>query len=291
MDRKFQDILRRQQEAKKFLCVGLDPQVSKIPQCLKVCYPNIYEGTFAFLTAIVDATGKIAGTFKPNIAFFSKSPAMKQLLRTLIGYINDSFPEVLVILDFKRGDIGKTNEGYVEELNYYGADAMTINPYLGMKANEPFLKLRDKGVFILCHTSNEGADEFQDLEVRVSVGSTKRPGLTEGMPLYRYVARRVANHWNYNGNCGLVVGATYQEQLAFVRKEVGNEMPILIPGVGTQGGDLKRAVEAGVNDCQSGILINASSSIIHASSAEDFAEAALREATKLHDQIVDFTLP
>jgi orotidine-5'-phosphate decarboxylase len=279
--RIFQDILRRQQEAKKFLCVGLDPQ--KIPPCLKNCYSDIYAATFAFLTRIVDATGGIAGAFKPNIAFYSQSPRMLEVLGRIIDHINENFPEVLVILDFKRGDIGKTNEGYINELLYYGADAITINPYLGMKANEPFLKLRDKGIFILCHTSNDGADEFQDREVVVSTGSH--------MPLYYYVARRVASHWNYNGNCGLVVGATFPEQLALVRQEVGNEMPILIPGIGTQGGDLKRSVEAGVNNRQQGILINASSSIIRASSGEDFAEAALREATSLNDQIVDFTLP
>ncbi len=182
-------------------------------------------------------------------------------------------PDVPVILDAKDMDIGNTNTGYVRmAFEYCQADAITINPYLGMEAAQPFLDQKDKGIIVLCRTSNKGSGEFQDLLIK------------SDMPLYQYVASRVAKYWNKNGNCALVVGATYPNELAQVRRIVG-DMPILIPGIGVQGGDVEATVKAGRDSRGQGMIINASRSIIFASNGPDFAEAARRETLKLHNLI------
>ncbi len=188
-------------------------------------------------------------------------------------------PGVPVILDAKQGDIGNSNLGYVEDdFDWLQADAVTINPYLGLEDGlQPFFDRADKGIIVLCKTSNKGSGEFQDLMVR-----SKGQYPTE--PLYRRVARCVTNDWNANGNCAVVVGATYPEQLAEVRAIVG-DMPILIPAIGSQGGDLEATVRAGVNSRGEGMIINNARKVIFASGREDFADAARSELLRMHDDI------
>ena len=269
-------MLQKKHTEGKFVCVGLDSDYQKIPEALR--HFGVEEAIVKFNQAIIDETGGIVCAYKPNIAFYEAygNEGFSALQRT-IRYIQ-RVCDVPVILDAKRADIGNTNEGYVREIfDLLNADAVTANPYLGQKALEPFLERKDKGIFLLCRTSNPGAGEFQDLPV-----STK--GIPE--PLYRYVARRIANNWNSNGNCGLVVGATNPEELQQVRRIVG-DMPILIPGVGAQGGDAAKTVAAGKDSEGRGMLINSSRGIIFASSGDDFAKAAWRETLKLHQEIIN----
>jgi orotidine-5'-phosphate decarboxylase len=192
--------------------------------------------------------------------------------------VRELAPEAIVLLDAKRADIGSTNAGYVaaafEEL---GVDAITVHPYLGREAMAPFLERPEKLLFVLARTSNPGAGEFQDLAI-------------DGAPLHRHVARAVAERWNGNGNCGLVVGATYPEEMRAIREDVPPTMPFLIPGIGTQGGDLAAVVAAHREASSDAYLIAASRSIIYSSSAADFAEAAKREARAL-DQAIRASAP
>lgn len=233
-------------------------------------------------------------------------------LRNTIAYIKDDYPQTPVILDAKRGDIGATNEAYTKAVfDVIGADAVTINPYLGEEANKPFLERADKGIIVLCRTSNQGAGEFQDLLVRVT--SDELDILLNGfrdlrhehlmawgewqvttqdgqpvyfIPLYQVVAMRVAHHWNKHGNCALVVGATYPSELRLIRSLVG-DLPILVPGIGKQGGDLKAVIRNGLDSQKQGLIINSSSGIIYASEGPDFAQAARLETLKLHEQITE----
>ena len=235
----------------------------------------------AFNRAIVDATKDIAGSYKLNSSFYEAHGAegLAALHRTITD-IRNIAPDVPVILDAKRGDIGNTNNGYVQmAFDYLNVDAITVPPYLGGESLQPFLARPEKGIIVLCRTSNLGAGEFQDLEVSAYWENTAHP-----MKLYEYIALRVSNDWNENGNCGLVVGATYPEELASVRRIVG-DMPILIPGIGAQGGDLEKTVQAGKNTRGQGMIINSSRGIIFASNGPDFAEAARRETLKLHEAI------
>ena len=233
---------------------------------------DVEERIFLFNKAIVDKTYKHAGAYKLNLAFYlgQGEPGIAALVRT-IQYIRIVAPWIPVILDSKSGDIDNTNIGYVEYVfNLCGADAITVHPYLGKEAMAPFLAQKDKGVIVLCRTSNKGAGEFQDLIVEPKVvGDVKEP-------LYCRVARHVARDWNYNGNCGVVVGATWPSELALVRQIVGN-MLILIPGLGKQGGDLRKSVRAGMNENRQGFVVNSSRGIIFKSSGEDFAEVAEAE--------------
>ncbi|PIP32496.1 orotidine-5'-phosphate decarboxylase, partial [Candidatus Gottesmanbacteria bacterium CG23_combo_of_CG06-09_8_20_14_all_37_19] len=209
----------------------------------------------------------------PNSAFYEAQgeEGIRQLKQT-VYFVKENYPKIPVILDAKRADIGNTNEGYVKfAFDHLGADAITLHPYLGKDALKPFLERRDKGLFILCRTSNSGAGEFQDLEI-------------DGKPLYQVIAAKVAKDWNYNGNCGLVVGATYPKELDIVRHIVGN-IPILIPGIGAQGGDLEKTVQAGVDKTGLNALINSSRGIIFASTGVNFAEKAREEALKLKNLI------
>ncbi|MBI2626538.1 MAG: orotidine-5'-phosphate decarboxylase [Candidatus Nealsonbacteria bacterium] len=256
---------------RKSVCVGLDADSDKIPEAIK---KGEDLGMARFNFAIVNATSDLVCAYKPNIAFYESLGAFGIVsLKATVGYIKTVAPDVLIIGDMKRADIGNTNLGYIKAaFEYFGFDAITVHPYLGREALQPFLDQKDKGIFVLCRTSNKGAKEFQDLKVVVG---------DRYIPLYQYVAHRVAADWNQNNNCGLVVGATYPEELAQVRAVVGDDMPILVPAIGAQGGDLEKTIKAGKKN----MIINASRSIIFASSGSDFAEAARRETLKLHEAI------
>lgn len=257
-DRNFRQMLEFQWSRGNFVCVGLDSEIGKIPteQIPNSKYMTASELQIMFNHTIVEATKDIVCAYKPNAAFYEACGAegIEALHRT-IADIHNIAPDVPVILDAKRGDIGNTNAGYVKfAFDYLRADAITVYPYLGAEALEPFLARAEKGVIVLCRTSNPGAGEFQDLSVN-------------GEPLYRFVARRVANEWNKSGNCALVVGATYPGELREVRGLVG-DMPLLIPGVGFQQKDIplekqiEQVVSAGEDSRGQGMIINSSRGII-----------------------------
>jgi orotidine-5'-phosphate decarboxylase len=253
--------------ANSLVCVGLDPEPAKFP----AKFGDDPDAIFAFCRDIADATADYACCFKPQIAHFAAHGA-EDALQQLIAHLHATHPGIPVILDAKRGDIGSTAGHYAAEaFDRYGADAVTANPYLGRDSVQPFLDRADKGVVILCHTSNPGARDFQELDVG-------------GKPLYLRVAATVANKWNANGNCALVVGATFPEELAQVRMLVG-DMPLLIPGVGAQGGDVAAVVRNGRSSDGSGLIVSSSRAILYASGGDDYAQAA-RNATKaLCDEI------
>lgn len=252
------------------LCVGLDPDTSKMP-------PSIAKGSqplFTFNQAIIDATAELVCAFKLNSAMYEATGehGVEQLHKTC-RYLQKYCPDVPIILDFKRGDIGNTNTYYAQfAFDNLGVDAITISPYLGREANEAFLSYKDKGIIVLCRTSNPGAGEFQDLMI-------------DGRPLYVHVAKHVRDSWNENGNCHLVVGAPYPVEMAEIRQLVGDDMIILAPGVGTQAGSVEATIKAGINSTGTGLIINASRDVIYASSDDDFVEAARQKATTLRDEI------
>jgi orotidine-5'-phosphate decarboxylase len=249
------------------VCVGIDPEPSRFPAPLR----GDPDAIFAFCRAIVDATADVACCFKPQFAHFAAQGA-EDALQRLIAHIHAKHPGVPVILDAKRGDIGSTAAFYAAEaFDRYGADAVTVNPYLGRDSLEPFLARADKGVVILCRTSNPGARDLQDLDVG-------------GRKLYQHVAQTAAREWNANGNCLLVVGATYPGELADVRALVG-EMPLLVPGVGAQGGDVEAVVRNGATKDGTGLVISSSRAILYAGSGPDFADAARAAAIALRDGI------
>lgn len=249
------------------VCVGLDPEIERFP-------PQVVDQAspiFQFNKAIIDATADLVCAYKPQFAHYAAYEAEDQLERT-IDYIHRAYPGIPVILDSKRGDVGNTAERYaIEAFERYHADAVTVSPYLGGDSMEPFLKYEEKGVIILCRTSNPGAGDLQDLEVG-------------GRRLFHVVADLAARRWNTRGNCALVVGATYPRELAEVREIVGN-MPFLVPGVGAQGGDVAQAVQSGQTAAGAGLVISSSRSILYASSGEDFVSAAREATLKLRDQI------
>jgi orotidine-5'-phosphate decarboxylase len=238
------------------VCVGLDPEPARFPEHLRGRPDAIFE----FCRAIVDATADAVCCFKPQFAHFAAHRGEGALQR-VVAHIHERHPGVPVILDAKRGDIGSTAAFYAAEaFDRYGADAVTVNPYLGRDSLEPFLARADKGVVILCRTSNPGARDLQDLDVG-------------GRKLYQHVARTVAAEWNGNGNCLLVVGATYPGELADVRSIVG-DIPLLVPGVGAQGGDVDAVVLNGRTGDGTGLVISSSRAILYAGSGTDFADAA-----------------
>jgi orotidine-5'-phosphate decarboxylase len=250
------------------VCVGLDPEATRYPAPLA----NAPNRVFEFCRAIVDATADLVCCYKPQIAYFSAQRA-EDALERVIGYIHERYPNVPVILDAKRGDIGATAQQYAIELfDRFGADAVTVNPYLGRDSLAPFLDREDKGVIILCHTSNPGARDLQELDVG-------------GKPLYQHVAGLVAREWNAKNNCALVVGATFPKELADVRAIVGEDMPLLIPGVGAQGGDVQTVVTNGKNMRGDGLIISSSRAILYAGSGDDFADAARAATQKLREEI------
>jgi len=252
--------------SQSMLCVGLDPDPARFPASVGIGTEAIYE----FCTAIVDATAHTVCAFKPQFAYFAAQRAEPELER-LCAYIRQTCPGVLLILDAKRGDIGPTAQQYAREaFDRYGADVVTVNPYLGTDSIEPYLNYPDHGVFVLCRTSNRGGGDFQSLDVK-------------GEPLFANVARRVVE-WSEIGECGVVVGATFPDELGTVRSIVG-DLPVLVPGIGAQGGDIEETVAAGATPDGFGMVINSSRAILYASNGDDFAEAASLEAEATRDAI------
>ncbi|WP_025915643.1 orotidine-5'-phosphate decarboxylase [Herminiimonas sp. CN] len=249
------------------LCVGLDPDSSKFPPHLQ----GQPDAIFTFCKAIIDATADTACAFKPQIAYFAALRAEDQL-EALCRYLRASYPQLPVILDAKRGDIGATAEQYAREaFERYGADAVTVNPYMGSDSIAPYLEWQDRGTIVLCRTSNPGGSDLQFLNAG-------------GKPVYQHVAQLVAEKWNTNGQCALVVGATFPTELAQVRAIVG-DMPLLVPGIGAQGGDVAATVAAGRTADGCGMMINSSRAILYAGGDEHFAAAARTVALATRDAI------
>jgi orotidine-5'-phosphate decarboxylase len=260
----------RWRDADTLLCVGLDPDPARFPAHLR----SGDDVLFRFCREIVDATADLVCAFKPQIAYFAAARAEAQLER-LIEYIHLEHSQVPVILDFKRGDIGATAELYAREaFERYQADAVTLSPFMGRDSIEPFLARADRGAFLLCRTSNPGGDDLQMLDAA-------------GVPLYQRVAQLAAGPWNSSGQLGLVVGATYPAELAAVRKIVG-DMPLLVPGIGAQGGDIKSSVEAGRSADGAGMVINSSRAILYAGNGTDYAERARTVAVTTRDEVNRF---
>jgi orotidine-5'-phosphate decarboxylase len=253
------------------LCVGFDPDPKRLPASLQ----GKPEGIFEFCREIADATADLVCSFKPQFAYFASQRAEAQLEK-LIRHLKDQYPHIPVILDSKRGDIGSTADHYaLEAFDRYGADAITVSPYMGFDTIEPYLKHTGKGVIVLCRTSNPGGSDLQFLNVSPT-----------GEPLYLHVAKLAASQWNSSGQIGLVVGATFPEEITKVRAIVG-DMPLLIPGIGAQGGDIEATVKAGAVSGKpgTGMIINSSRAILYASSGNDFAQAARIVAMNTRDAL------
>ena len=257
-----------QRQNQSMLCVGLDPEPSRFPGAYKGNANKIYD----FCAAIVDATADTVIAFKPQIAYFAAHRAEGQLER-LMEHMRRAAPNVPIILDAKRGDIGSTAEQYaIEAFERYGADAVTLSPFMGFDSVQPYLKYHGKGAFLLCRTSNKGGDDLQN----------QRFASIEGQPLlYEHVAKLAQGAWNFNGQLGLVVGATYPAEIERVR-EIAPTLPLLIPGVGAQGGDAVATVRAGWR-LDAPIIVNSSRAILYASGGDDFAQAARAEALKTRE--------
>lgn len=250
------------------VCVGLDPDLSKLPECVK----NSELPFFEFNRAIIDATAEYVCAYKPQAAYYAGQDADDQLKMT-IDYIHEKYPEIPVILDVKRGDIGSTAAQYAKEaFCRYNADAVTVNPYMGLDALKPFLDHADRGVIALCRTSNPSSSELQDLK------------LADGRLLYEVVAELARDKWNYNKNLQLVIGATFPEELGKIR-QLCPELTFLVPGVGAQGGAVAPVVKLGKRQDNYGLIINSSRGIIHAGNDENYAAAAGTAAKLLRDQI------
>ncbi len=262
---KFTDLLKKRWiEHETLVCVGLDPYPEKFPSNIGRRSEDIFE----FNKAIIDATQDLVCAYKPQFAHFAAVAAEDQLKRT-IGYIKTKYPEIPVILDSKRGDIGSTAAMYAKEaFEHYQADSVTVNPYMGVDTVKPFTDHANKGTVLLCRTSNPGASELQNLETR------------DGLKLYEQVAKLAANTWNEHQNIMLVVGATAPDEMANIRKLTG-DMPFLVPGIGAQGGDIEAVVAAGKTADGTGLVINSSRAILYASDSSDFADAARAETLKL----------
>ena len=270
----FVDMLARaERQNRSMLCVGLDPEPARFPAHLKGDASRIYD----FCAAIVDATADLVIAFKPQIAYFAAHGAEAQLER-LMAHMRSAAPQVPVILDAKRGDIGSTAEQYaIEAFERYGADAVTLSPFMGFDSVQPYLKRQGKGAFLLCRTSNPGGDDLQN----------QRLANLAGQPLlYEHIAMLAQGAWNINGQLGLVVGATYPAEIARVRA-LAPTLPLLIPGVGAQGGDAHATVRAGWrgdgDHTAAAVVVNSSRSILYASPGEDFVAAARAEALRTRD--------
>ncbi len=272
----FLDQLHQAESANaSLLCVGLDPEPAKFPAHLRGEASKIFD----FCAAIVDATADLVMAFKPQIAYFAAHRAEGQL-EQLIQHMRRTAPHVPIILDAKRGDIGSTAEQYaIEAFERYGADAVTLSPYMGFDSVQPYLKYHNKGAFLLCRTSNPGGDDLQNQRLS---------SLPDTPLLYEHIAQLVQGAWNLNGQLGLVVGATYPAEIARVR-QLAPTVPLLIPGVGAQGGDAVATVHAGWRGDQQNtlapIIVNSSRAILYASAADDFAQAARQEAMRLRSQL------
>jgi orotidine-5'-phosphate decarboxylase len=257
------------------LCVGLDPEPAKFPTAMKGDASKIYD----FCAAIVEATADLVIAFKPQIAYFAAHGAEAQLER-LMAHMRRTVPDVPVILDAKRGDIGSTAEQYAKEaFERYGADCVTLSPFMGFDSVQPYLKYHGKGAFLLCRTSNPGGDDLQNQRLADLAGQPT---------LFEHIASLVQGPWNLNGQLGLVVGATYPTEIERVRK-VAPTVPLLIPGVGAQGGDAVATVKAGYRaangETTAPIVVNSSRAVLYASSGDDFAHAARKAAIATRDQL------
>lgn len=270
----FLDMLRgAERQNRSLLCVGLDPDPARFPARLKGDASRIYD----FCAAIVDATADTAIAFKPQIAYFAAHGAEAQLEK-LMEHMRRTAPQVPIILDAKRGDIGSTAEQYAKEaFERYGADAVTLSPFMGFDSVAPYLKYHGKGAFLLCRTSNPGGDDFQPQHLRDVPGQPR---------LYEHIAALAQGPWNLNGQLGLVVGATYPAEIERVRA-LAPTVPLLIPGVGAQGGDAVATVKAGWKavhgETTAPIAVNSSRAILYASAGPDFGAAARREALRTRD--------
>ncbi len=261
----------RWQHADSLLCVGLDPDPARFPLHLA----GRDDAIGSFCRDIVDATADLVCAFKPQIAYFAAARAEAQLV-DLIAHIHRRHPGIPVILDAKRGDIGATAEQYAREaFERYDADAVTLSAYMGRDSLAPFMAWADRGAFLLCRTSNAGGSDLQMLEVASGDGR---------LPLYQHLAQRAARDWNTTGQLGLVVGATYPAELAAVRALIG-DMPLLVPGIGAQGGDVEASVAAGQTADGTGMVINSSRAILYAGAGADYADAARRAASGTRDEI------
>jgi orotidine-5'-phosphate decarboxylase len=272
----FLDMLKRaERQNNSMLCVGLDPEPAQFPDRIKGDANKIYD----FCAAIVDATADLAMAFKPQIAYFAAHRAEGQLER-LMAHMRRVAPQVPIILDAKRGDIGSTAEQYaIEAFERYGAEAVTLSPFMGWDSVAPYLKYHGKGAFLLCRTSNPGGDDLQN----------QRLASVEGQPLlYEHIAKLAQGPWNLNGQLGLVVGATYPAEIERVR-ELAPTVPLLIPGVGAQGGDAVATVKAGLREADGHttgpIIVSSSRAILYASKGDDFAEAARRVALQTRETL------
>jgi orotidine 5'-phosphate decarboxylase subfamily 2 len=260
---------KRAKKINSLLCVGLDADFAKIPQrFLDMEFPQ-----FEFNKYIIEQTHEFTSAYKPNSAFFEArgDQGIKELKMT-IDYLNKFYPDIVSILDAKRGDIGNTNNGYVQFIfDWLNFDAITIYPYLGLEAVSPFLERKDKAVIVLCRTSNPGAKDFQDLKVNDPLDALN------SKPIWQIVAEKISQNWNKNNNCMLVVGATYPEEMKKIREIVG-DMIFLVPGIGAQGGNLEEVIMNGLNSNGGGLIINSSRGII-------FSENPKKEAQKLCEEI------
>jgi orotidine-5'-phosphate decarboxylase len=272
----FLDMLRQaERQNGSLLCVGLDPEPARFPAGLKGDASKIFD----FCAAIVDATADLVIAFKPQIAYFAANRAEDQLEK-LMAHMRRAAPQVPIILDAKRGDIGSTAEQYAREaFERYGADAVTLSPFMGFDSIQPYLQYQGKGAFLLCRTSNPGGDDLQ----------AQRLSSVQGEPLlYEHIARLAQGPWNLNGQLGLVVGATYPGEIERVRA-MAPTLPLLIPGVGAQGGDAAATVKAGWRGANgqttAPIVVNSSRAILYAASGADFAQAARREAIQTRDAL------
>lgn len=263
----YKKLARSWHQQNSLLCVGLDPDLARLPKAIK----NARQPLYRFNKEIIDATAQWVCAYKPQVAYYSAVGAEKQLEKT-IRYIKSEYPAIPVILDAKRGDIGATARMYASEaFERYQADAVTVNPYLGGDSLEPFLRFENHGVIVLCRTSNPGSGDFQQL-------------LSGERTLYQHVAHLAVSQWNKNNNVALVVGATYAGVIKEVKQIVG-DMPLLVPGIGTQGGDLQGVLKNGLTAEKNGLIINVSRGIIFASEGADFVSAAATQAQNICQQI------
>lgn len=266
--------------ANSLLCVGLDAEYTKLPeQFLSHETPQ-----FAFNKWVIDQTHEYVMAFKPNLAFYEAQGAQGwQELALTMRYLRNEYPDVFTIADAKRADIGSTNMGYVQAIwDELGFDAVTVNPYLGSEAILPFLERKDKVPIILCRTSNPGAGELQDLEITRGYRHSGAGKKTK--KLWEIVAHKVVNEWNSRGNCMMVVGATYPQEMKEVR-EIAGEMPFLVPGIGAQGGDLEATLEAGLTEEGRGLVINSARGIIFSSSPRQAAQDLFQQSNQLRSQL------
>ena len=257
------------------LSVGLDPDIEKLPRSITKSKNPLFE----FNKAVIEATADLVCAYKPNSAMYESYGAegINQLKLTC-DYLQANYPDIPVLLDFKRGDIGNTNNYYAKfAFEYLAVDAVTISPYMGKEANEAYLAHKDKGIFILCRTSNPGAGEFQDQKIGNKM-------------LFEVVAKEVMTGWNYNSNCGLVVGSPYPNELSLLRNLVGDDVIFLVPGLGPQGGTIKETVLSSINSTKTGVIINSSRGVIYPGSGQDFADKIRSAAESVRDEINEYRL-